>query len=281
MTTPTIRKGPSGPPADFDLTSDDVENLSLATGDNVTDALDTLAERAPHYLDAIDNPVGLWQFNNTLNAVLGPNFSLAAGTVMGFTEIIPGFKAVTAGPGVRLDAAANAALRITGDLSIELQIMLEDLDPLQIVLSMAGAGAGSANNKLYEMSNPSANYPRNMAFNWENGAQVAQSFATPTTAGSASVPPIHVISIWGWSRIGNVLTPYMNGKQFSTPSAVQPAPSGGGSSILSLFSTSRGAATNISFSAIASLAIYNYGKTPAQFLASYNRALGGFWGILS
>lgn len=281
MTTPTIRKGPSGPLAEFDLTSDDIQNLSIVEGDDVTTALNTLAARAPHYLDDEDDPIGLWQFNNTLNSVVGPNFSLAAGTSLGFTEIIPGFKAVTAGTGVRLDAAANAALRLTGDMSIELQIMLEDLDAGQVVVSMAGAGAGSANNKLYEMSNPQAVYPRNMAFNWENGVQAAQSFATPTAAGSASVPPIHVISIWGWSRIGNVLTPYMNGNQFSAASAVQPAPTGGSSSILSLYASSRGGAVNISFSAIASLAIYNYGKTAAQFKASYNRALGDFWGILS
>ena len=42
MTTPNIRKGPSGPLADFELTTDDVENTSTVTGITATDALETL-----------------------------------------------------------------------------------------------------------------------------------------------------------------------------------------------------------------------------------------------
>ena len=303
MTNPSIRKGPSGPLAAFELTTDDVENVSnlnggtgsltdaldaidsgdvlnvsIVDGATVTDALDTLAARAPHYLDTDDGPIGLWNFDGTLNAVVGPNFAVAAGTAVGFTEIIPGFTALTAGPGVRLACPADASLRLAGDMTIELLLMLEDIDAGQVLVSMGFTGAGAPDNKLYEMSNPSAVYPRNMSFNWESGVAVARSFATPTAALSPSVPPVHIVSIWGWTRASNVLTPYLNGSPFSAASGVQVAPAGGGNGILTMFADANN--VNISFSAVASLAIYDRAKSAAEMKASYNRALGDFWGII-
>jgi len=277
MSFPQIRRGPTGPLANFaGTTSDNIINESIVQGTTVTDALDTLARRRINYLDQVDTPVGLWNFNDTINAVVGPNFTVTTGTELAYSDMAPGFRCVELGTPARLACPVTPSLQIAGDLSIEAIIFYDSSPTNHIMLSMGGAGAAAADNKLYELFFPTPNYPRRWQFNWESGTATARNFQTPSTALSPSLPPIHNIISIGWSRIGNILTPYLSGRQFSVPSAVQIAPAGGTNGFLTLGGDAT-ADNNTSF-LIASLAIYNYGRTPIQFAQSYNRSLGTFWG---
>lgn len=271
-----LRNGPSGPIAV--ITSDQVENESIVSGATVTDALDTLSLRRVNYLDLDDDPVALWNFNDTINAVRGPNFSVSAlgtTTQVAFTDMIPGFRCVEI-QGAQLVAPPTPSLVIPGDLSIEMIVFFDSSPTNQIMLSHGGTGGTAASNKLYEMFFVTPNYPRNWRFVWENGAGVGQSFSTPTTALSPSLPPIHNMISLGWRRQGNVLTPWLSGRKFSVDSGVLTAPTGGASGFLTLGGDAL-TANNTSF-LCASLAIYDYARTDAQWVASYNRSLGNFWG---
>lgn len=263
------------------LSTDDIDNDSTvdAGAGSLTDALNTLDARKAGYLDALDFPIGLWNFNGTLaSAMGGPAFSVTAGVAVGFTEVIPGgLVGVTAAPGVRLALPVTPAFNLLGAMEAELIVMLEDVDAGMIIVSHGGTGGTSASNKAYEFTIPSATYPRNMGFNSENGAGVAQNFATPTAALSRSVPPVHVIMSMGWSRtLAGVRTPLMNGAAFSAASGVLALPTDGSASFLTLFSDALVA--NISFAVIASLALYDRVRTPTERANSYNRSLGKFWG---
>jgi hypothetical protein len=260
------------------LTTNDIINASSVTGTTLTAALNTLAARKPNYLDMVDLPVGLWNFNDTINAVVGPNFAVSAlgtTTQVAFTDMIPGFRCVEI-QGGQLVAAVTPALQIAGDLEIDMICFYDSSPTNNIMLSHGGTGGTATSNKLYEVFFLTPNYPRNWRFNWENGVAVAQSFTTPATALSPSLPPIHTMTSLGWTREGNVLTPWLAARQFSASSPVQPAPAGGSAGFLTLGGDAL-AANNTSF-LCASLAIYNYVRTPAQRIASYNRALGDFWG---
>jgi len=263
------------------INTNDVANGSTVldgTG-SVSDALNTLDARKANYLDNVDGPVGLWNFNKTLaSAIGGPAFSVGAGTAVGFTEIIPGgFNALTAGPGVRMNLALTPALNLLAAMEVEMILMLEDVDPGMVLVSHGGTGATSASNKAYEFTIPSATYPRNMGFNLENGAGVAQNYATSTAALQQSVPPVHVVMSMGWTRTaGGVRTAYINASQFGAASGALALPTDGSAAFLTLFADALN--TNISFSVIASLALYDKVRTDRQRALSYNRSLGGFWG---
>lgn len=65
--TSLARQSPSGPLVDLETTTDLLDNVSTVPGSSATDALLFLDQRAIQYLDTEDGPVGLWNFNQTLN----------------------------------------------------------------------------------------------------------------------------------------------------------------------------------------------------------------------
>jgi len=267
------------------LTTDDIQLapgvLVSPSGGSLTEGLNTLALRKANYLDTVDGPVGLWNFNRTLaSAMGGPDFTVDAGIAVGFAEIIPGgYNGLTAAPGVRMRAPLTPAFNLLGAMECEMIVMLEDVDAGMILLSHGGTGATSASNKAYEFTIPSAVYPRNMGFNAENGAGVAQNYATSTAALQQSVPPVHVIMSMGWSRtLAGVRTAFINAVQFGAPSGALALPTDGSAAFLTLFASAT--TVNISYEVLASVALYDYVRTPTQRASSYNRSLGGFWGLI-
>lgn len=232
----------------------------------------------PNYLDAVDSPVLLTNFNDTLVSQVGPTWTVGAlgtTTQVAFTDMVPGFRCIEI-QGAQLVLPVTPNLQIAGDLEIEMIVFYDSSPTNHIMLSHGGTGGTAASNKLYEMFFLTPNYPRNWRFSWENGVAVAQSFTTPATALAPSLPPIHNMISLGWTRAANVVTPFLSGRQFSAASAALPAPAGGTSGFLTLGGDAL-AANNTSF-LCASLAIYDYVRTPAQRKASYNRSLGQFWG---
>lgn len=128
MTLPVARQSPSGPLAAFSATSDEVENVSGVPGASVTDALDSLYARSVQYLDANDAPIALWNFDDTLAAVVGPTLTTGAGT-FAFTDVYPGVRGIWLNAGCRLDAPATPNLRLLGAMSCELIVQLQSGSP--------------------------------------------------------------------------------------------------------------------------------------------------------
>lgn len=277
MTEP--RMSPSGPLVPVAGSTDDVTNVSNVTGETSSDALDTLFARTLRYLDLEDNPVGLWNFDNTIAAVRGPGFTLSAGTY-GFTAISPGVSALVMPVSGRLVAPLDAALQIAGDLSIEMLIQYQDFPSNSILVNHGAGGVDTdpTNNTLYQVQFPVTGPIRNYRFDWESGAGVDQSFSTPTAALSPSLPTVHTVIDVGWRRQNNVLTPFLNGRPFSSASGVLTAPTGGTNGQLFLGGTA--ALTNASIFVMMSLAIYDYARPNAQWKDSYNRSMGERFGII-
>jgi hypothetical protein len=254
--------------------------LVAPVGGTLTQGLNTLLLRRVNYLDALDGPVGLWNFNDTINAVVGPNFAVGTlGTVtqLGFTDMVPGFRCLQI-QNAQVKAAVTPSLQIIGDKSIEIIVMFDSRPSGNILLSHGGTGGAATSNKLYELQFPSSSYPERWQYNWMNGVLAAQNFQTPAVALSPSSPFVHNMISIGLRLQSNVLTTWLCGRKFSVDSGVLAAPTGGSAGFLTLGGTAL--AANTGAFACASLAIYDYARTDDQWKASYNRSLGTFWGVI-
>lgn len=274
---PVIRQSPSGPDVEFTITTDDIENLSEAPGVTVSDALDALYDRPVEYLDLDDDPVGLWNFNDTLSAVRGPALAASAGT-FAFTDIYPGLRGIWLNVGARLLSALDASLVLLGAMSVEVIIQLQSAPP-QIWICGVGGTSGSeaqANNVSWSVGLPSAAgvIPRTMRSFWERGAAGTDVvYETPTAVGSPSYGLIHQICSMGYSRsAAGIVSTFYNGLPFAAPSTAQLMPDGGGSGVFSIGAQS--GSTSDGQLLIASIAVYNRERLASEWRASYNRSLG-------
>lgn len=274
MTLPLDRESPSGPPAEFSATSSEVENLSTVPGASVTNALNTLYARSVQYLDQQDGPNGLWNFNDTLNAVVGPNLSLSAGT-FAFTDVYPGVRGIWLNGGSLLSAPLNAGLIMLGAMSVEVILQMQTFPPQPWICGVGGAVGSelAADNVSWSIGLPSVTFPMPMRAFWEQGAGVDVTFDTSTAAGQPGYPFIHQIESIGLSRsAAGVVQCYMGGKPFGAPSTALTLPTGGGSGVFTVGGQSGG--TSPQQPMIISIATYNRARSAAEFLASYNRSVG-------
>lgn len=278
MTFPRLRLSPSGPRLGFELPrTDDVLNVSTIPGLDVTTALDVAYERRINYLDVLDGPVALWNFSDTLSAVIGPTFSGAAGSY-GFSDIYPGTRGLQIEIGARLTAAPAPSLVQLGAMSCEVILLQNGGTPPLWICGVAGpAASGSAsNNTAWSLSVPG----RNVSIDWENGTGSAVSFATSTAAGAAGLPPVHNILSFGFSRSASgVVQPYFNGRVFGNASSPLALPTGGSSGTLTLGARS-GAVSTLNY-ALISLAIYDRARPASEWLDSYNRSVGNGLGFIT
>jgi hypothetical protein len=281
MSLPDPRKSPSGRLVPFTATSDDVVNLSGVPGTKVTAALDTLFARSVQYLDLLDGPIALWNFNNTLAAVLGPTLTLGAGT-FGFTDVYPGVAGLWLNSTARLDAPATPNLRLLGAMSCELLVQMQTAPP-NIWMCGCGGTSGSAlaaDNVSWSVGLPSATFPQPMRAAWEQGAGVGVTFDSSTVAGSFGYPFIHQIESIGMSRsAGGIVQFFMGGKPFGPPSGVLTMPTGGGSGIFTV--GAQLGLTSVAQPMYLSIAVYDRERSAAEFLASYNRSVGLGLGFVS
>lgn len=277
----TARLSPSGPLLDFVATSDEVQNLSTVPGASVTNALDLLYARSVQYLDLLDGPIALWNFNNTLAAVLGPTLVLSAGTYA-FTDVFPGVPGLWLNSAGRLDAPATPNLRLLGAMSCEVILQMQTTPPNVWLCGVGGTSGSelSADNACWSIGLPSATVPQPMRAFWEQGLGVDVTFDTPTTAGGSGYPFIHQIETVGLSRSASgVVQFYMGGKPFGVPSAPLTLPTDGSSAIFSV-----GAQLGLTATAqpmYISIAVYDRARSAAEFLASYNRSVGIGLGFVS
>lgn len=275
---PVLRQSPSGPLVDFEIDTSDVENQSSVPGASVTSALDVIFARRVNYLDLNDSPLALWNFNDTLNAVLGPNFTTTTGPYA-FCDAYPGVRALDVGIGTRLETTTAANLVLLGDMSVELLILLDSNPTNQWILGVGGANTGvAANNVSWSLILPVTNPPRSVQGFWQSGAGVSRGFTTPVTAGSPSVPPIHNLLQLGFSRSGINGQVYMNGRAFGAPISGVAAPTSGGSGIVTI--GGRAATVSSDQFQLISAAVYGRSRPAAEWKASYNRSIGNGLGFL-
>jgi len=233
------------------------------------------------YFDTTHSPTGLWNFNGTLADSSGNGFDmvLSAGAI-GYADIAPGKKGVLLGSTAILgQAAANTALKILGDVTLEMIVQLDSLASLFTAFSFAASGETQATNTAYLLRIPAvvpATPPRQLTWLSESGAGVDATYANP---GPESIGLIHNIMYIAATRISNVVQFYVNGLPFGAPSAALTPPDGATSSKLFIgcdVTTSPG--TNpIIFSA----KVIASGLNAAQIKAEYNRTMGPAYGVLT
>lgn len=283
MTLPqNLRLSPSGPLDPVDLTSDDVLNVSTVPESTLTAALTHLYARRIHYFDLQDNPLALWQFNDTTNAVRGPNLDLANTTGQwGFTNGYPGVRSLVVNSGARLQFAAAANLRLLGAMSVEVMFALNTL-PITWLVGLGGTDATglAADNVCWGLGAVNTVTPRNATYYWERNGNIAVSFTTSTASGAAGMPSVHVIQTAGFSRSASgVVTPYLNGKPFGPPSGALALPTGGSNGVFCI-GAQPGTVGNCSFTCF-SAAVYDRVRPASEWLSSYNRSLGEGLGFLT
>lgn len=274
-----LRQSPSGTVVPFEIGTDAVGNASTVPGDSVTDALDTLFARRVNYLDLDDDPVALWNFNETLAAVRGPNFTSTTGPYA-FCDVYPGVRGLDVGLATRLQTAVDPNLVLLGDMSVEVLLLLDSNPTNTWIIGVGGAsGTGvAANNVSWSLILPVTAPPRSVQGFWESGTGTARGFTTPVTAGSRSVPPIHNLMQLGYSRSNFTGQVYLNGRTFGSPVSGSAAATGGSSGIVTIGARA-GAVSGDQFQLI-SAAVYNRSRSAAEWKASYNRSIGNGLGFL-
>lgn len=215
--------------------------------------------------DTTHNPIGLWQFDETLvdSSGNGFNFSLAAGTQR-FTEIYPGVRALQLLTTNRYTfSTTGTVLQRTGDITIEMLLLLQAIPAGSAFLAYDAVGETLATNTLYNIGIASESL---IALS-ESGAGVDASHSPNR------LPPLGELCHLAWRRAADVGQFFVNGKPFGASAAVT-TPAGGTSSFLSL----GGAAGTTPLCALASLKIVPSALTDDQIDEEAEKTVGGVFG---
>lgn len=274
-----LRRSPSGPLIDFGIDTDLVQNVSDVPGDSVTDALDTIFAKRVNYIDTTDDPLALWNFNDTIQAVRGPPLAISTGP-WGFCDVYPGVRGLDIGIATRLEALLTPNLILLGDMSVELLMLMDSNPTNQWIVGVGGANTGAAaNNVSWSLIFPVTVPPRSAQVFWESGGGTDRGFTTPVTNGSPSLPPIHNLFQFGFSRSGINAQCYMNGRPFGALTSGVAAPTSGQSGVLTL--GGRAGAVSTDQYQVLSLAVFNRSRPASEWRASYNRTIGNGLGPLT
>lgn len=244
-------------------------NVLGAVGTDVSGKtqLDFTRRIRPHGLDHA--PIGLWQFNETLNDTSGNgfHFALNAGNLR-YTEICPGLRALSvAATNKFLFATTGTALQRTGDITIEMLLLLYGLPAgIAPIVSYQASGETEATNTLYEVG---INVDQLRWFS-ESGAGVDATYAIDR------VPPIGRVCHLAVRRASNVIQTFVNGSALGPPSGTLVAPTGGTTAQLWI----GGAGTFPPACALASLKVIAGALTDAQVAAESNRTVGPALGLV-
>lgn len=245
------------------------------------DGLVTWASRAPRPLDTTYAPVALYQFSNgapngllDVSGVANAHLTVSAGTER-YGWMHPYMQGLLLdGATEMIHNAFNAAVALTGDMSaIWIGTILSFPGATQPTLFGHGAaGELAAANILYGLfqNNAATTDGRLLTYLHEQGAGVDE----PHAFGTAWTFP-NVITLFGFSRSGNVIRGYAQGYPWAAASGVLNAPTDGGNGRLRV----GGFAGGSFFSGMCgSLALYNRVLTPDEFLERYNYTLGPAFG---
>lgn len=217
------------------------------------------------------DPVGLWQFNETLNDTSGNGFNLTVevGTER-YTDIYPGVRGVQLIGNKLIYNTFTSTLAITGDVTLEAVLYLATYASANTVLitSHGDAGETQAANYMYFYA---LNTDSSLSMISENGAGTN---ATHTITDGPGLGLCHMAV----TRASNVIQFYLNGRAYGSPSSTLTTPDGG--------TTGRfrvgGPDANIfgPEGAMASLKVCNIALSAAQVAAEYNLTVGPVLGFV-
>lgn len=220
------------------------------------------------YHDTTHSPLGLWQFSGGLtdSSGNGRTLTVESGTSR-FTEIFPGVQgAFLDGSTTLIFNTADAALRLTGDMTIECLLQLSEYTTDRYVVSHGAAGETSADNVQYSIN--VLDNAGEFGYYQESGSGVDAGVQMATLR-----PPINQLCHLAVTRISQVVRVYLDGVLKAT-SATLTVPDGGSNGRFRI-----GSADNFApICALASVKLIGSGLTTDQVKAEYNRTLGRFYG---
>lgn len=214
------------------------------------------------------DPVGLWQFNETLNDTSGNGFHLAVSTGQErYTEIYPGVRGVALYSTRLIYNAFTATLGITGDITLEALMYLRTY-PTSADASIAthiNAGETSNDNVLYSLQLNATTG----ALGWlsESGSGVDATYNINNAPGLGLS---HVAA----TRTSNVIQFYLNGRAVGSASSALTTPTGGTSGRFSVGYSGQSGPECV----LASLKVCNIALSAAQIATEYNITLGPVFG---
>lgn len=249
------------------------KSIEVSKGVSDTAAITDLVwtEGAVQYHDTTHSPAGLWQFNETLNDTSGNGQTLTVETgAVTYGEIFPGVQGVILDGSTALlyNTAADATLGTTGDMTVEMLLVLSAYTTSKTLVSYNGTTGSSNTNSRFSID----------ILNNIGGMTWAQEISTNVQSRTSDIttrPTLNQLCHFAMTRRSNVIRTYIDGVLVDT-SATLSTPTGGSSSRFRVGSVSgRGLAP---LCAMASLKVITSGLTDSQVAAEYNRTLGRFYG---
>lgn len=220
--------------------------------------------------DLTYSPVGLWQFDSSLNDTSGNGFTLTAesGTAR-YGELVPGLACLMPNALRLVYNTSGTSLAITGDMTVEM-LFRGDTPTNSYFVGYAGGSNSStqANNFLYSLLIPSGLF--GLTWMQESGSGAATSYALTTRV----LPRTSVVHLAA-TRSSNVIQYYLNGRPFGAASSALTTPDGGTTSV---FRVGGDAAQNAVNGNISSLKVIASALSAAQVAAEFNLTLGAFYG---
>jgi hypothetical protein len=220
----------------------------------------------PARFDLTHSPLFLYHFDRNLNDSSGNGFTLSGAVT--YNQIAPNLFA--AGGSVDATRAFDASLAITGDLTIQVLGKFYATPSNMRFVSFTAAGETLATNTLYQCG-----FNNSTTLRWlhERGVTGIDEEALITNSPQA-IPDQREFFHLCFVRASGVITAYVNGTQWGSPSAALTAPDGGTScSFVVPFSSG-------TFNLIGLKGI-TFGLSAAQVKAEYNRTMGVAFGTLA
>ncbi len=280
-TGPEGDKGPTGDKGATGATgaagTNGTNGTNGATG--ATGATGTVQSIQLH--DTTHSPVGLWQFQGDLTDASGNGFTLSvdAGTPR-YDQLCPGLAGVLL-QSTRLKAAVGAnALRITGDITIEMLVIFAadntGVQPTSAPLISFTGGqddTSSTVNFLYQI----AFDPGRLLYWFSEHATGVNDVYQVT---SQALPPLRQVLHLAATRTSNVIQFYVNGRAFGAASSALNAPTDGSAAQLWVGGQGGTTPTLAPDCSLSSLKIVASALSAAQIKAEFNRTLGRFYGYI-
>lgn len=233
------------------------------------------------------SPIGLWQFNETLDDTSGlqqPPFSINRGSVK-YTDINPGVKALVCGGPTGLvlrlpHTGVASLLRTPGDISVQM-IVQQTSETLS-----DAAGSSPLLGYRGRLRTVTGNDADNSLWGIFQGPDGVQDWYTEAVGGagfsafvlSPRVPPPGVRTLLlGARRAAGVVQHFLDGKPLGSV-ASGATPGGGSSGVFWLGGQTAANESAAPQMVISSLKICNNAMSDAQFLDDYNASLGQVYG---
>ena len=224
--------------------------------------------------DTEHQPLGLWQFDHgdlTDSSGNGRTLTVDKGTSC-WSQLYPGLDCLffngDTTSGVRLIYnVADTALRLTGDLTIEMLAHFRTYSGTQTFISHGGSTEDEVQNILYSVAMTDTFQSR-----WlhEQGAGANEVY------GVDYQPQDEQICHFAVTRSSNVIQFYLNGRALGAASSALNAATGGADGRLYI----GGSATGSWAGYLASVKLIGSALTAAEIRAEYNRTMGPAFGFL-